>query len=205
MVPFIKNSKDNMHCVNAVFRMIHKHYFKKDLNWKEVDRVTKAIPGKGTWTFMGEMWLAKKGLRVLNIEPTDYKLLYKEGVEYLNKVVGKETAQYYLNSSNVGSVIKYIPEYLSTVKHFTRKSSIKEIIKFLKKGYLIGAEINSGILNNESEFDLHFILIYDFDGKNLIIHDPGLPPIKSRKVSLEEFNKCFNYPGSNSGIVVFQT
>ena len=60
--PFIANSKDGMHCVNAVFRMVHKHFLGRDLSWKEIDELTKAVTGKGTWTFVGEMEFAKRGL-----------------------------------------------------------------------------------------------------------------------------------------------
>lgn len=201
--PFVQNNKDNMHCVNAVFRMVSKHFLGKDFTWEELDKLTKAIPGKATWTFIGEMELAKMGLKIKNIEPVDYERLYKEGVGYLTKIVGKNTSDYYLNKSNITSVIKYIPEYLKIVEHETRKASIMEVTKLLKDGKLIGAEVNSRLLNHKPGFDLHFILLYDFDGKNIILHDPGLPPMKSRKVTLEVFDKCFNFKGANSGITIF--
>jgi len=202
-VPFVKNSKDNLHCVNAVFRMVHQYFFGTDLTWKEIDRSTKAIQGKATWTFIGEMEFAKKGLNVVNIEPIDYKKLYKEGVSYLTKNFGKNTADYYLKKSNIASVLKYIPKYLKIVKHETRRASIKEIIDFLKHGALIGAEVNSRIMNKKPGFGLHFILLYDFDDKYIILHDPGFPAIKSRKITIEEFDRCFNFKGANGGITIF--
>lgn len=203
-VPIISNSKDGMGCVNAVFRMVHKYYFGSDLTWKEIDTLTHAIPGKGTWTFVGEMEFAKKGLDVINIEPVDYQQLYKEGVNYLTKVLGKETANFYLTKSNIVSVLKYIPEYLKTVKHETRRANVEEIIKYLKQGDLIGVEINSTILNKKPGFSLHFVLLYGFTGKHFILHDPGLPPIKGRKITMDEFNQCFNFPGANGGITIFR-
>lgn len=203
-IPFVSNSSDNMHCVNAVFRMVHQYFFGKDLTWKEIDTLTHAVPAKATWTFVGEMEFAKKGLEVINIEPVDYKLLYKEGVGYLSNVVGKKTAEYYFQKSNIASVIQLIPEYLEYVKHETRRSSIDEIITFLKQGFLIGTEVNSETLNKKNGFDLHFVLLYDFDKENIILHDPGLPPIKKRKVSREEFKKCFAYEGANQGITLFK-
>ena len=122
---------------------------------------------------------------------------------YLSRKVGKDTARYYRERSNIETVIRYIPEYLEVVKHETRRASIKEIVAFLKKGNLIGVEINSKILNKKPGFSLHFVLLYDFDGEHIILHDPGLPPIKSRRITLEEFNECFNFPGAAAGITVF--
>lgn len=203
-VPFVPNSKDGMRCVNAVFRMVHRYYFGNDLTWKEIDSLTHAISGKGTWTFVGEMEFAKKRLDVENIEPVDYEKLHKEGVSYLTRVVGKDTANFYLTKSNIASVLKYIPEYLKTVRHETRRASVEEIIEYLKQGDLIGVEINPRILNKKPGFSLHFVLLYDFTGKHIVLHDPGLPPIKGRKITIDEFNQCFNFLGANGGITIFR-
>ncbi len=203
-ITFVSNSEDNIHCVNAVFRMVHQYFFGSDLTWEEIDTLTRAIPGKATWTFIGEMEFAKKGLEVINIEPVDYQLLFEKGENYLTEIVGKDTANYYLTKSYIASVIPFIPEYLKTVKHETRRSTVKEIIEYLKQGALIGAEVNSRILNHRDGFSLHFILIYDFDGENFLVHDPGLPPIEARKVSLEEFDKCFNFEGANGAVTIFK-
>lgn len=203
-VPFVSNTPDDMHCVLAVFRMVHKYFLKKDISWKKIDKLMHVIPGKGTWTFVGEMELAKRGINVLNIEPVDYNLLYKEGVNYLKKIVGEETAKYYLERSNIATVLKYIPEYLQSVRHETRKATIGEVLKHLKKGNLVGAEVNSDILNNKSGFNLHFVLLYDFDSKHILLHDPGLPPINGRRITIKEFERCWNFPGSNGGITVFR-
>jgi|SRR3989344_8161579 len=202
-VSFTSNSADNIHCVNAVFRMIYKYYFDEEFTWQEIDKLAHAIKGKATWTFIVEMELAKRGINVHNIESVDYLQLYKKGENYLKEIVGEESADYYLNKSNIKSVLKYIPQYLKVVNHETRKATINEIIAALKNNCLVAAEINSSILNNKQGFDLHLVLIYDYDGVNLILHDPGLPPIKSRRVTIDEFKKCFNYPGANCGITIF--
>jgi len=202
-VPFVQNSEDNMHCVNSVFRMVSQYFLGQDFTWEELDKLTKAVPGKATWTFIGEMEFAKMGLKVKNIEPVDYQKLYKEGIKYLASIVGKDTYDYYLKKSNLESVLRFIPEYLKRVEHETRRATAEEIIKLLKDGKLIGAEVNSRILNHKDGFSLHFVLLYDFDGKNIILHDPGLPPIKARKISLDEFDSCFNFNGANGGITVF--
>ena len=47
-------------------------------------------------------------------------------------------------------------------------------------------------------------LVYDFDGSSFVIHDPGRPPLKSRKVGIKEFEKCFNYPGGNPAIGAYK-
>ena len=35
-IPFVSNHRDNMHCVNAVFKMVHQYYFGGDLPGKKL-------------------------------------------------------------------------------------------------------------------------------------------------------------------------
>lgn len=201
--PFIANSDDDMHCVNAVFRMVLKHFLNEDLTWEQIDTVTKTIPGKGVWTIPGDIMLAKKGIRVLNIELVDYELLLKEGIGYLRKTFGEQTADYYIHRTNIENLLPDIPKFLQTVRHETRRANVDEIISCVRMGAMVGAEVNAGALNNTPRFSLHYVLVYDFDGTSLHLHDPGLPPIPSRKISIAEFEKCFTYPGGNRGIEMF--
>jgi hypothetical protein len=201
--PFVANSPDDTHCVNAVFRMVLMHFGKQDMTWEEIDAKTKSIPGRGTWTIGGDIVLAKRGIKVTNIEPVDYDALYKEGVSYLQQVFGADTSKYYLERSNIAAVIPDIPEFLRLVPHETRRAETKEIITFLQNDNLVGVTLNSGILNNKSGFMLHYVLLYDFDGTHFSLHDPGLPPQPSRSISLETFEKSFVYHGGNGGIEIF--
>lgn len=201
--PFVANSNDDIHCVNAVFRMVLQHYLNEDLSWEQIDLATKSIPGKGTWTIGGDLLLAQCGVKVLNIEPVDYIALHHDGVEYLSRVFGEQTAVYYLTRSNIASVIPDIPEFLKHVSHETRKISTKEIISHIEKDALVGVTVNSSILNHTIGFSLHYILLYGFDGTNFLLHDPGLPPAPSRKITIEEFEKSFFYPGGNGGVEIF--
>ena len=201
--PFVSNSGDDTHCVNAVFRMVLKHYNNQDMTWEEIDMLTKAIPSKGTWTVGGDIALAKRGIKVRNIEPVDYDRLYKEGTKYLQQVFGADTTKYYLERSNIAFVIPDIPEFLRLVPHETRRASIEEIISFLHKDNLVGVTLNSSILNSKPGFMLHYVLLYDFDGIHFSLHDPGLPPHPSRRISRETFETSFVYPGGNGGIEIF--
>lgn len=183
--------------------MLFKHYFDKDFTWEEIDALAHAEPGKGSWSFPQETELAKLGLKVRNIEPIDYDRLYAEGMPYLLATVGKDTLDWYLTHSNIESVIQYIPEFQKYVEHETRRATIDEITENLKAGKLVAVEINSRILNKREGVSMHFVLLYDFDGENIILHDPGLPPLPGRKVSLADFEACWNYPGANGEVTIF--
>lgn len=201
--PFVPNSDDDIHCVNAVFRMISQHFFGRDYTWKEIDALTHAEPGKGTWTFIAETEFAKLGLNVKNIEPLDYRRLHQEGVAYLAEMVGEDTYEYMVQRTNIQSVLKYIPEFMERVCHETRRAETREIVEYVQQNKLVAAEVNARILNNQAGLSLHFVLLYDFDGENILLHDPGSPPVASRKVSVSDFEKAFAFEGANGEATLF--
>jgi hypothetical protein len=202
-IPFVANHQDNLHCVNAVFRMLHQYYFGYDLSWSQIGRIAHNQKGKGTWSFPIETYFAKKGIQVFNIEPIDYQKLYDTGESYFYKVLGEKTAKYFIENSNFAKVKRYIPEFIKYVRHETRRASTDEIIGFLKNGNLISTEINMSIMNLLPGFILHDILLYDFRDGKIIFHDPGLPPVKSREITPEKFSECFNFEGANGEVTVF--
>ena len=201
--PFVSNSEDGMHCVNAVFRMIAQDLLGRDYSWEEIDALSHAEPPKGTWSFPLETTFTKMGVHVKNIEPVDYAKLYEGGLEYFKTIVGKDDFEWTATKSNLISVLHLIPEFIETVEHETRRATMAEIVQWLQEGKLIAAQINSSILNSKPGTSLHFVLLYDFDGENLHLHDPGLPPIESRKVPLQEFEKAFAYEGANGETTLF--
>jgi hypothetical protein len=93
------------------------------------------------------------------------------------------------------------------VKHETRRAKIEDINKFLKEGYLIGAEINSRKLNNKSGFSLHYVLVRSGNDDTYIINDPGgssAPPVENRIVSQQEFMDALGKEGSNGEVTAFR-
>lgn len=203
-VPFVANHEDRMHCSQSVFRMLFKYFFDEDLSWEEIDKITKTIQGTASWTMAAHTVLAERGVDVINIEPFDYQRFYDEGIDYLKNNFGEETAKYYLEKSNLLSVKDDIPKFLATAHHETKRAAIEDIVNFLKKGYLVGAEINSRILNKKEGFSLHYVLITGCEGDSLIIHDPGPPPLENRKVPKSEFLKAFAFEGANGEVTAFR-
>ena len=82
---------------------------------------------------------------------------------------------------------------------------MKEIKKLLDEGYLVTCNVNSYALNNEKGYAGHFIVIFDYDEDYLYLHDPGLPPVKNRKVSYKQFMKSWEYPNkSGKNVLAFR-
>jgi hypothetical protein len=204
---FYPNHEDNLHCSQAVFRSLFNHFFGEDLTWEEIDRITKTIPGKASWTMAAHMALADRGVEVVNIEPFDYEKFETEGLAYLEKNFDKDTVNWYREKSNLMVVKGDIPEFLKKVKHETRRATGEDIDNFLAKGYLIGAEINSRVLNKKPGFSLHYVLVREANNGNYIVNDPGggsSPPVENRMVTKSEFLEALGKDGANGEVTAFK-
>jgi hypothetical protein len=196
-----------MHCSQAVFRSLFSYFFNEEFTWAAIDQITKTIQGKGSWTMAAEIELAKRGIEVINIEPFDYQQYYEQGLDYLNQHFNQEIISWYINKSNLLSVRDDIPTFLKLVKHETRKATIGDIDTLLNKGYLIGAEINSRILNNKPGFSLHYVLVKGKENSQYIVNDPGggsSPSQENRKVSVADFIAALGKEGSNGEVTAFK-
>jgi uncharacterized protein YvpB len=58
--------------------------------------------------------------------------------------------------------------------------------------------INSQKLNNKQGYVGHFVVVKGIEDDNLIIHDPGFPPIENRKISYVSFEKAWSAPDENA-------
>lgn len=163
----------------------------------------KVIPGKGVWTVLGELYLAKKGLKLRSIANINRKQLYAEGDRYFVNKLGEETANYYIHSSNFSKIQPQLKDHIDLIPHEERKATVDDIIDALKNNCLVGAQINARILNNKQGFSLHYVLIYSYMDDCFMLHDPGLPPLPARRVSRLDFENCFDYDGADPAIIIF--
>jgi len=196
-----------MHCSQAVFRAVFKYFFDEELSWEKIDEITKTIPGRGSWTMAVYIELAKRGIEIINFEPFDYQRFEKEGIEYLKSNFSEETVKWYLEHSNLMSVQNLVPEFLNLVHHETRKATIEDIDRLLSDGYILGAEINSRVLNKKPGFSLHYVLIQKGTGNEYTINDPGggsAPALENRIVSKIEFMEALGKDGSNGEVTAMR-
>lgn len=151
--------------------------------------------------------LAKRGVEVINIEPFDYAKFYAERLEYLHRTFDTQTVEYYLTKSNLMHVAEDIPSFLELVRHETRRATIEDIQNFLNQGYLVGAEINSRILNRLPGFSLHYVLITDYHDNEFVLNDPGggsTPPMEQRRVPKSDFIDALGKGRTNGEVTGFR-
>lgn len=198
-VPFYSNTPDNTHCFQAALRMILKYFWKdKDFTWKELERITAKPQGLWTWPLAGMVWLHKNGFKVRDIEIFDYSRFIKEGEKYLFEFYGKEAAQEQIKNSDIDQEKKYAKKLLKSGIVEFKLPTIDNLKDLLKDGYLAICLVNSKKLNNKKGYTGHFVVIKGYQGNKFILHDPGLPPQKNRKIDEKVFEKAWAYPDDNA-------
>jgi hypothetical protein len=144
--------------------------------------------------------LKSLGLEVVDIECFDYDRFVCEGFDYLREEFGEEVAKEIIEKSDIDKEFVYARQLLSNGILEKRVPKFKEILGYLKKGYVPIICVNSRMIDQKEGYAGHYIVVTGFskDQEVLIIHDPGLPGFPDRQVSFEVFNKAWAYPNNKA-------
>jgi len=198
-VPFYSNTPDDTHCFQACLKMILKYQWPDhDYSWEILDKITGKENDLGTWPMTGIIWMKQKGFDVVNIESFDYERFAINGEVYIEEEFGEEVLQSVKEDSNIALAQKHAKEFVRLINTEKHIPDIQEIVTLIKKGYLIIVNVNVDSLNNRKGYTGHFVLLKGLGKENFILHDPGLPAYKNRKVHFELFEKAWAYPNEKA-------
>ncbi len=186
---------DETHCFQAVIKMVTTYFWPTErYTWEDLDQITGKETGLWTWPTDGYLWLQEKGAEIIIEELFDYEAFAQKGGRYLIEFAGEEAGKQQIKHSN-------IPLELSRVLRAINKLSIKKklptqktIKDYIEKGYVVICNVNANRLNNKRGYVGHFVLIVGFEGDDLILHDPGKPPLPFRRVSVSDFELAWGDP-----------
>ena len=194
IIPFFANP-DSTHCFQACLRMILKYFLPdKEYSWDELDILTGKKNEKFTWRSKALIELQSIGFEIINWGLFDHSLFVKDPVGYLNKLYGEEKAKIKIENCDLEYEKQNSELLLEKVKSKITLPSISDINNILDEGYLVLCNVNSMVLNNKDGYLGHFILVNAVRNDHIIVHDPGLPPVENRKLSLDLFSKAWEYP-----------
>ena len=189
-VPFIGNTPDNLHCLQAAYGMIRK-YFETDwqLDWDEWSQTTGYKEGLGTWSTTGLIWFKEHGYDVKHFRSFDYREFIRDAPAYLLENLGPEIGEWEIRFSDLPYEQRKAAQMLALNIWEQRTPTLQDIYNLLDEGYLLKAVVNLRALNDEPDFLGHAVVIkgYTSDKTELILHDPGLPHHADRTVPITRF------------------
>jgi len=204
-IPFYKNLNDDTHCFQACLKMILKYFFpNRNYSFKYLDKVTYHQKNKWTWNSASLLFLSKIGFSVIIIENFDYKQFSKFGEQYLKLIWTKEVFDIQKKYSDFNQEKKFARKLIKNklIKHYRKWATLKDLENLFKKGYLIMVPINPFVIEKKSGYANHLVLITDIKKEYIIFHDPGLPPLKNKKVPKKLFLKAAAYPYKENATLI---
>jgi hypothetical protein len=202
-VPFYSNTPDDTHCFQASFRMVLKYFWPEtEYSWEELEKITAKVEGLWTWPLAGLLWLKSQGFDVKNIEPFDYLRFINEGGKYLLDFFGEEVGDAQIQHSDVEQERRLAKGVVKNVTVVKAVPGINDIKNLLLDGYVVICNINAPAVNEQPGYSGHFVVVKGFDDEQLILHDPGLPPLENRQVKNKIFESAWAYPDQNSKNII---
>jgi len=194
-IPFYPNTKDNLHCSQACLKMILKYLFpNRNYSFSYLDKVTYHQKGKWTWDSALLIFLSSLGLEVIYIADFDFSKFAKFGEDYLKRIWDKKTFEIQKKYSNLSQERLLARQLIGNkkIKLIKKYPSLRDFKNLFKRGYLLLAAINPYALSKEDNYASHLVVILDITKKTIVFHDPGLPPIKNRRVFLKNFKRVLD-------------
>jgi len=192
-VPFVSNTADDTHCLQAAYMIIAKHFdqtFSIDMGeWSELTGYEEDL---GTWANAGLVWFKEHGYDVFHYELFDFEEFIKRPKGYLIEVHGKDAGIWGYNHTNVPVEIERMKKLIASGISERRRPTMDDIKRFIDDGYLVRVTVNCGTLNRDRKYVGHAVVVIDYDETHIHFHDPGLPPIPNRRVTFEEFEAAWS-------------
>lgn len=199
-VPFVSNTPDDMHCLQASYAMIRQYFDPAtDFDWDEWSTATGFMPGKGTWSTAGLIWFKEQGYEVVHISTFDYQEFAVKGTEYLIESLGELVGKW--ESEFIGDLEleKARALYFAALGVWVKRApDLNDIRSYLDDGYLIKCLVNMNALNDKPGYLGHAVVVKGYTPTELIIHDPGLPAQPNRHVPIELFLRAWTNPETRS-------
>lgn len=170
----------------------------KEFSFEQLDEITGKYPDGSTWAAQGHVWLVEQGFEVAYWTLIEWEKFAADGSDYLAKEFGQEVAEWQIANTDIEKEQARAQTALRKVPTYQKEPHIADIMRFLDEGYLIKCTVNSSKLNNRDGYAGHVIVVKGYQDGQLIIHDPGLPPLKDRRISYDDFEEAWAYPNKKA-------
>lgn len=203
-IAFVKNTADDTHCFQACLKMVLRFYFGKNYTFSYLDKVTAHKKGMWTWLSAGLIFLAQSGFEVINIENFSYRLFARNGDAHLRKIWNPEVYETQKKFSNLKQEKKLAKKLVSfkAVRLIQRSATLEDMLKLTSNGYILLCTVNPFVLKRQKGYASHIVVLTAISKNQVAFHDPGLPPVKNRRVKTSLFMKAMSYPTKNDASLI---
>lgn len=168
-VPFIPNTPDDTHCLQASYMSIAKYFDPTfSMNMTEWSTVTGYEEGLGTWANAGLVWFSQHGYDVVHYELFDFNAFIQNPLEYMIELHGKEAGEWGIEHTNIPAEIERMETLKSLDITKMQRPTLSDIRRFLREGYLVRVTVNASLLESEPGYVGHAVSF--LMSTNLMLH-----------------------------------
>ena len=204
-IPYFKQPDDS-HCFQACLKMILKYFFpERDFTYEELETISDKPENKWTWLCAVSVKLKNMGLKVKHYSVFDYNDFVKSGEDYIRKTYEKSIAEKMIRLTDIKSEVENSDRMLKENVFELKEVSLRDVENWFKDGYTAIFLINCSIINKESGYEGHYVVLTGFDDENVFINDPdrwkGSP---NRKVEKDLFVKAWSFPEKENTVILIK-
>ena len=197
-VPFVGNTADSAHCYSAALAMVLSYFVPEVPAVVEVgERVSAKPEGKSAWPIAAPLWLQNHGLDVAVTFDFDYEALAELGIEYIRARYGDEVADWQQQHSLLPSADS-VRQFLASVRFDRRTPHLALIETALTDGRLVVVTVNPKRLMQQEGYGNHSVVVKGMTDSEVLLHNPGLPPVPQQHVSHEDFVAAWSSPSNDA-------
>ncbi len=187
---FYKNLADNNHCLQAAV-MIVLNTLGKEIEWDDVNRMTQYVEGLYSWAGFAALEIAKRISKTKLVSDLDYNRFAELGTEYLKTFWGPEWFELQKQKASPGfERERQMASLLKDTGICECRMITKEEIQASLKNHILIALVDMGLLSGGKTTG-HFVVLYNQEGDDFFLHDPGLPPRQSYRARMDTFMLAF--------------
>ncbi len=195
-VPFYSNASDNLRCLPACLRMALHAIEGRDPGAQVCEALAGFCAGHPTWNFRAYRTCAQRA-RVHVIDPTDFIRFSEDPLGLLTETFGPEDAAHLAQKADLAQAARDAGELCAPTPNLTLECRIptpEDLEMQLQQENLVLCGVDLRVLNGRAPGADHGVLCLNISEREVLLHDPGLPPWPFRRVPRDRFIAAWSTP-----------
>ncbi len=200
-VPFYANYADNLRCLPACLRMALHAIEGRDPGAETTEKLAGFCPGRPTWNFRAYRTCAERGILVNVIENTDIARFSEDPLQLLIETFGAQDAANIAAKTDLKAAANDARALCSNIPNFTFKKRIptpSDLEKELSEGAVVICGVDLRVLAGKAPGADHGVICLGMSANEVVLHDPGLPPLPNRHVPRDRFMAAWSTPNNDA-------
>lgn len=193
----VGNASDGMSCMHACIQMVMRtRQGGRVFSFDEINTILRRKPGLYSWSYAIADAVSQQGFSVRSVSTFATQRFVMEGAAYLRERYGLEAGAVQIAHTDLPTVVDDARKFLenSSIERQERVPEMEDLCRLLDEGWYVVPLVNSKRLNDQDGYSGHFVFVYGYDASDVIFHDPGLPPLVSRRTSWDAFEQAWSSP-----------